>query len=95
MKGTVLIVLVAVLVAALSPVRVLTVPVVSTKSASLSCLDVCRSHAPAISSNGSAPCICSCSVTVVPVIETAMLDPQAPFFSELILSASDDHPPRA
>jgi hypothetical protein len=95
MKGTVLIVLFVIVVTALSPVCVLTVPAASAEKPALCCLDVCRSSAPALSSNGSAPCLCSCFVTAIPVLETAVRPPQSPFFSELILSTGNDRPPQA
>ncbi len=57
-------------------------------------LDVCHSAAPALSANGTGPCLQACPFCLPPPLPEAIAKIAGPILSPLAFSFPDDHPPR-
>lgn len=95
MKPVSCILLVVLLLTALSPLSALTFPVKGHEEPVLGTLDVCRSASPALSSNGSMPCMSECPATHVPAQIVAVAQCCIPLFSQFLLPSQNDRPPQA
>lgn len=95
MKPVSCILLVVLLLTALSPLSALTFPVKGSEEPVLGTLDVCRSAAPALSSNGSMPCMSESPATHAPVQLVAIAQCCIPILSQILLPSQNDRPPQA
>jgi hypothetical protein len=95
MKGTAYIVIIAITIAALSPITLLTVPVNHAGQPVLGDLNVCRSSTPALSSNGDMPCVNVSPCPQAPPLSIAIFHPSVSRVTLHVMSSEVEQPPRA
>jgi len=63
--------------------------------AAIGTLDVCGSAAPALSANGEMPCVNECPCKQVPLSAVGQAGPVRHIFTQTLIPAQNDRPPKA
>jgi hypothetical protein len=95
MKWVSIILLVVLAFTVLAPLSSFSLTIVQKGSSFLDNLDVCHSAAPALSSSGEMPCVSVCPCSTVPTVSISIHEPFFPRFTERIVIAPNEHPPKA
>jgi hypothetical protein len=95
MKWVTIILLVVLAFTVLAPLSSFTLTIVQKDRSFLANLDVCHSAAPALSSSGEMPCVIICPCSSVPTVSISAHEPFLPRFTERIIIAPNEHPPKA
>jgi hypothetical protein len=95
MKWVSLVLLSVMVLTVLAPLSSFSLIAVREGQPLLSNLDVCNSTAPALSTNGEMPCMVLCPFSTVPILSITAHEPAHPRFTELIITAPNEHPPKA
>jgi hypothetical protein len=95
MKWVSVILLIVFAFTVIAPMTLFTLTIVHDEGSFLGNLDVCRSAAPAMSSNGEMPCVSVCPFSSVPMLYLSTIAPSPQVFAELILTTRNEHPPRS
>jgi len=95
MKLVTLILLIILASTVLAPMTLFTLTIVNDGVSFLGTLDVCNSAAPALSSNGEMPCVNVTASKLPFYLTITTSDSFHPVFTEVVLTAPNEHPPKA
>ncbi len=95
MRPTAVILLLVLALTVLAPTASFAFAAIREECPVLSDLDVCHPAASALAGDGEMPCLSPAICTAVPLLIRSTSEPLQPVFTELILTAGREHPPRS